>query len=412
MSQSDILLLNTIRSLSSLKKKRATEIIKLIMMNGDLNRSEIADMLGLAIPSVIKYTQMLVNARVLHQYTQNNGRQLTFGLSQKLGYVMAVIIGRTIQVRVVNVHGEIAYTSHRKEFVSNISPEGFMESIDTVIRETMTKISDLSIYEKDIFSIGVAIGGSIDPKTGVSYNYYSSKQWKDFFITEAVAKAYNKFTFIMNDVNAATLGEKSFGLGKEFDDFLLIWLGEGTGMGLIINGELYEGHSFSAGEIAHTKVAGAPGLCYCGNRGCLETLTTGENICSEYMELMNKLYLPSHGNGIGAVPHEDRIEYDALVDMANSGNKLAQLSFEKAINALVDKIADITLVLNPQSIIFRGNVIDGNGFMFERMSYLLEQRLLNPVKDAVKYIYTEKRNQNNAIASGLAAAAVLKLIED
>ena len=410
MDTSESFLVHDFDSLSYWKKKRTAEIIKVIMMNGDLTRFEIANLLGLAMPSVIKYTQMLVNAKVLRQYTKNHGRQLTFGISDQLGYVLAVIVGRTIQARVVDGKGTIVYSSSKVPFVADISPEAFMETIDIVIKESLTAIKEQNLTEKDIFSIGLAIGGSIDPEKGISYNYYSSKKWDDFCITGAVTAKYGKFTFMMNDVNAAILGEKSFGVGKPYQDLLLVWLGEGTGMGIIINGELYEGYSYSAGEIAHMKVSGAEGVCYCGNVGCLETLTTESSICHEYVNLMNSLSFSSHGEGVGMF-EQDKISYSALVDMANSGNKLAQLSFKKAIDALVDKISDISLVINPQCIVFRGSVIDGNMFMFERMKYLLNQRILNPKKDVITYIVGTKKENGYPIARGIAVAAILKLID-
>ncbi len=57
-------------------------------------------------------------------------------------------------------------------------------------------------------------------------------------------------------------------------NFLSVWLGDGIGMGIVVNGDLCTGAQNHAGELGHTQSPGSDLLCYCGHRGCLETITS------------------------------------------------------------------------------------------------------------------------------------------
>ncbi|MER3468763.1 MAG: ROK family protein, partial [Thermoflexus sp.] len=58
-------------------------------------------------------------------------------------------------------------------------------------------------------------------------------------------------TFVENDVNLAAFGEKWFGAGRDVRHLVCVFIGTGIGAGLILNGELYRGHHYSAGEVGY-----------------------------------------------------------------------------------------------------------------------------------------------------------------
>jgi glucokinase len=73
-----------------------------------------------------------------------------------------------------------------------------------------------------------------------------------------------------NDANAAALGEKWMGAGRDVDDLVLLTLGTGIGGGIISAGHIVRGHVGMAGELGHMTVVNGGNPCGCGNRGCLE----------------------------------------------------------------------------------------------------------------------------------------------
>ena len=95
-------------------------------------------------------------------------------------------------------------------------------------------------------------------------------------------------TLLTNDANAAALGEKSFGLAKHMDDFVVVTLGTGFGSGIFCSGKLLYGHDGFAGEMGHISIDFNGRLCNCGNKGCLEAYASATGIRNTILELLEK----------------------------------------------------------------------------------------------------------------------------
>ena len=94
--------------------------------------------------------------------------------------------------------------------------------------------------------------------------------------------------YLSNDANAAALGEKIYGGGRNLDHFIVITLGTGLGSGIIIDGKLVLGADGFAGELGHVCAVPNGRLCGCGNRGCLETYDSKINDFSSYRDFIHK----------------------------------------------------------------------------------------------------------------------------
>jgi len=83
---------------------------------------------------------------------------------------------------------------------------------------------------------------------------------------------------ISNDVNLMAHAEHHFGVGRNYDDALVVNLGWGIGLGLLLNGSVYLGADGFSGEFGHIQVDPHGVQCHCGKNGCLETVASGEAI--------------------------------------------------------------------------------------------------------------------------------------
>ena len=127
----------------------------------------------------------------------------------------------------------------------------------------------ISIAELDAISIAAA--GISNPETGILFTSPHLPGWQDVPIRDIIAKELGKKTFLINDANAAALGEFHFGAGKGARHFIYITISTGIGGGIIIDGKLYTGASGAAGEVGHMTIDDKGPLCNCGNTGCWET---------------------------------------------------------------------------------------------------------------------------------------------
>jgi len=106
-----------------------------------------------------------------------------------------------------------------------------------------------SVINSDVTAIGIGVPAVVDPITGVVYDVQNIPSWKKVALKEIVEKRYNLPVFLNNDANCFALGEKIFGKGKDYENFIGLSIGTGIGMGIIVNNNLYNGVLCGAGEV-------------------------------------------------------------------------------------------------------------------------------------------------------------------
>ncbi len=118
--------------------------------------------------------------------------------------------------------------------------------------------------------IGIGVPGFILLKQGVIRNSNNLACLEDFPIRDEIEHRLNAHVILENDANAAALGEKWMGAGRDVDDLVLLTLGTGVGGGIISGGKVLQGYLGMAGELARITVVPNGNPCGCGNKGCLE----------------------------------------------------------------------------------------------------------------------------------------------
>ena len=95
-------------------------------------------------------------------------------------------------------------------------------------------------------------------------------EFDNYPVRDEIEKRLGAKVILENDANAAALGEKWMGAGRDVDDLVLLTLGTGIGGGIIVDGRVLHGHLGMAGELGHLTVVPNGNPCGCGNRGCVE----------------------------------------------------------------------------------------------------------------------------------------------
>jgi glucokinase len=143
---------------------------------------------------------------------------------------------------------------------------------EAVLTEMVRAIAELRTRcgASDLAGIGVAVPGFISLKEGVIRNANNLASLENFPIRDELSRRLNAPVVLENDANAAALGEKWIGAGREVDDLVLLTLGTGVGGGIISGGKILRGALGMAGELGHITVVPNGNPCGCGNRGCVE----------------------------------------------------------------------------------------------------------------------------------------------
>jgi len=192
--------------------------------------------------------------------------------------------------------------------------------------------------------------------------------WKNVPLKKFLSESFKTNAVIENDANLAAVGEKRWGAGKTFTDFVLVTLGTGVGTGLILDGKLYRGHNALGAEgghiiIPHTKKR----VCSCGGMNHLESYLSAQGIKQTIFESINEHWT-----------------IEQLGSEFRSQNPLAQNIIQSIAVELATGLASMAVLFGPQAFIIGGGVSKlGENFnmtVLEKFNELVHFSLKNKVK--------------------------------
>jgi len=146
------------------------------------------------------------------------------------------------------------------------------EGRDAVIEDIVRAIRSLRDEHGpgQLAGVGVAVPGFIEIRKGLIVGSNNLPQFEGFPVRDDISQRLGTPVILENDANAAAMGEKWLGAGRDVDDLVLLTLGTGIGGGIIMDGRILHGHVGMAGEFGHMTVIPTGSPCGCGNDGCLE----------------------------------------------------------------------------------------------------------------------------------------------
>jgi N-acetylglucosamine repressor len=135
----------------------------------------------------------------------------------------------------------------------------------------------LSCTSRPLLGIGVGAPGIIDPDLGIVHRAVNFG-WYELPLRDLLRERFRLPVYAASASHAAVLAEYTFGQHRNVPDLVVVKIGYDVGAGIILNGQLFLGHGFGAGEIGHVTVVEDGERCMCGNRGCLETVCSSRAI--------------------------------------------------------------------------------------------------------------------------------------
>jgi glucokinase len=228
--------------------------------------------------------------------------------------------------------------------------------------DAMLKRNKLTI--NNIMSIGIGSPGPISYEEGKILNPPDFKGWQNIEIVKIFQGVYNKPTFMNNDANAACLAEWEFGSARKINDLVYLTASTGMGGGVIVNGELLQGITDTAGEIGHFVLDINGPKCPCGQRGCFEAYCGGANLARNIQEriIKEKIKTKILDEAEGVI---EQIDVPCLIRALKAKDKFAATIWQEFIVRLAQGIGIIIQTLNPQAIVLGTIAIHAKDLLFK-----------------------------------------------
>jgi glucokinase len=318
------------------------------------------------------------------------------------GCKIGIDLGGT-NFRVAIVDDEHELVTHRKESV------GEPRDPETIVERCARVVEELAAGNGG--SVGVGIAAMLHGRQG-DIAVSPHLRWRDVPFGSMLAKRLgDRFVVgIYNDVNAIVYGEGVAGAGRGSRDLLGVFVGTGIGGGLIVNGQLVEGATNTAGEIGHCKVRwdddAAP--CACGNRGCVEAYCGGTYVQARIQKELAagaKSKALELAGGIIEDVHPGHIDQAAA-----EGDDYALALWSELAPLLAVTLGNAIAVLNPDRLVLGGGFLGRAPTLLALVETALEIVGNRPSQQAVTVVTAGLGDDAGLVGSSALAAAGVSVL--
>jgi len=251
-------------------------------------------------------------------------------------------------------------------------------------------------------ALGMGCPGLVDVKNGVTRFFPNlPTQWRDVPVREILSPKVGCPVYLLNDVRTATLGELTFGHGRDAGTMVFFALGTGIGGGVAIDGKLRLGPLGAAGELGHQIIIPDGLRCGCGNRGCLETLASGPAIAAEGVRLMQTGLAPRLHELTGG--NASRVTTKEMAEAARAGDATVREAIARAAQYLGIGVVNVVVALHPDLIVLGGGVAQIGDLLFETVRETLRERVRMFPTDGIA-VKPSKLGDNAGTLGGIALA--------
>jgi len=338
-------------------------VLELLRDQGPMSRADLARYLGLSPASVTRIVDELLAKRLVIECSHESQHERDVGrppiwikFNAQASFVVGVDLGGTLaRAALLDLDGNIVLRSSVR---SKQGAQG--QAVLIKLIEDIMSSADSFGAKPGVIVVGVP--GVVVPEKGVVVSA-PSLGWHDLHLQHLLENRFQLPVIIENDVNLHALGEHWRGAGRGASSLVCIFIGTGIGAGIILNGELYRGATYSAGEIGYSL----PDTQYLGQKfeefGCLEHLASGFGIAQRGKAAI----LAGNGEGILKFAKSlDALEAVHVLSAYQNGDITARNIVEDAQRFLALTLINLVCVLNPEIIVLGGGIVESGMLDLQR----------------------------------------------
>lgn len=265
--------------------------------------------------------------------------------------------GTKMSAVVVNDSFKILGEEKQKTKARDGIEKGYEKIVDTL--QKAIKKADVPL--DSLGGIGIGFPGAIDYQKGVILAS-PNLGWEALSLKKKLSKQMGCPVVLLNDVDAGIYGEYCFGAGRRARCVIGIFIGTGVGGGAVLEGKILRGKNYSCFEIGHIPVLPGGPLCGCGQRGCLEALSSRLAISSAVAQAAYRGQAPYLLKAGGM--DLSNIRSSVLAESVRAGDKTVEAILRNAASWIGSAAAGIIHLLLPDVIVLGGGVVEAMPKLF------------------------------------------------
>ena len=282
-------------------------------------------------------------------------------------YYIGIDVGGTnLAAGLVDENLHIIYRKN-KATDRSINVEQMAVELSSLVEDLL---QEASMKKESIHSIGLGVPGTANLKTG-QIEYANNLPFCQGDLKLLLEEKTGIKVYMDNDANAAAWGEYLVCENKP-NSFVMVTLGTGVGCGMIINGKIFRGINYAAGEIGHMTIKKNGRLCPCGRRGCLELYASAEALVQQAKKKMQK----KENSMLWQLCNFNIEEMDGrkFFEAVRMGDKCACKVRKRFVKYLGEGLLDLINMLQPDVICIGGGISKaGDMFLPQTKEYIAER---------------------------------------
>jgi len=336
-------------------------ILNTIRKAGPISRMEIAEVTSQSRASVTNITARLIQENMIFEkMTETSSSRGRRRVLLALNSAAANVVG----VKLSAFQASFAVTNMQADVLSSLTvpvrvAKKTVEFVADLIEEGIRHcVAEARLSMKKISGIGIGIPGFVGGENGVTY-------WSPLYrkgnttLRNLIQTRFNIQTLIENDANTVTLAQQWFGEGKEVNNFLMVTVEHGVGMGIVVNGQIYRGSKGIGAEFGHIVIRPRGAPCRCGKLGCIEAYVADYRILKAAVDACK--------SGEWQCKEVSSLTIEEVTDVAKKGEPCLRKIFKRGGEVLGLGISGLVQIFNPEKIIIAGEGVRAGDLLFEPM---------------------------------------------
>jgi predicted NBD/HSP70 family sugar kinase len=318
-------------------------ILRAIYEYDEISRADLARLTRLTRTTVSDVVANLIERELVEEIghgTSSGGRMpiLLRVIDDSRHLIGVNILDSEVAGAAINLRGAI------RQRASRLLRRSDAESVLALIYEVIDELVESA--PSQWLGIGISTPGLMDTSAEVVRSAVNFG-WQDLHLKALIQSRYRLPVYMGNLAHMAALAESTFGGGQKRKNLVVIHISQGIGAGIILQGELFHGDAYGAGEIGHAVVVENGRLCNCGNYGCLETVASSRAIVGRVQELVR---------ASSAAAEMPAIDFEQVVRAFHADDLLVGQVIEEAGRYLGIAVAQLVSILNVERIVITGPI--------------------------------------------------------
>lgn len=374
------------------------DVICELYVNKMLTLTELSALTHKSLPLVtVAVNDLVQDGYVLeHGLAPSTGgrRALNFSLNpQKQRYIVAVAMDQLVtRVVIYDLANQVQMEQGLMEFPLSADPA----ELANLVHFLSSYIAQSGIPQEQILGIGIGMPGFVNADLGMNYTFFKLAEGQS--LKSYLKEKLGLPVFIDNDSSLIALAELKFGAGKDMKEVLVVNIGWGIGLGMVINGSLFRGHSGYAGEFSHIPLSQSNKLCSCGKRGCLEVDTS--------LVVLVERAKQELANGVSSrlaqtFQDQSQLPGDHFLEAARDGDPLAVSILSEASFLIGKGLATLIHIMNPEIIVLGGRGAKAGKILMAPVQQAINEFCIQRLADQTTITVSQMADQSELLGAAI-----------